>query len=164
MHLPDAPLIARTYGWIVPVAPRAVHDWQLASLAGKLDRAQAQLERRSDIFSIAAPTDTISSIRSTSRVAAQRLLILGGDAAVLLLGFAVLASARLRRDHRDMRQRMTWSGARRSQILLVAILRALEDPFVLIVNSKISARRQARSSPTRSGRTARSSSPPGWRC
>ncbi len=117
--LPDAPLVARSYGWVVPVAPRSIHDWQLASLGARLDRAQSKLERRSDIFTIAAPTDTIAAIRATSRVAAERLLILGGDAAVLLLGFAVLASTRLRRDHRDVRRRLTWSGARRSQILLV---------------------------------------------
>jgi FtsX-like permease family protein len=118
--LPDAPLIARTYGWIVPVTPRSIHDWQLANLSTRLDRAQATLEQRSDIFSVAAPTGTMQSIRATSRVAAERLLILGGDAAVLLLAFAVLASARLRRDHDAVRQRLTWSGARRSQILLVA--------------------------------------------
>jgi hypothetical protein len=118
--LPDAPLVARTYGWIVPVAPRSIHDWQLAGLDSRLDRAQSTLEQRSDIFTVAAPTDTIQAIRATSRVAGERLLILGGDAAVLLLGFAILASTRLRRDHRDVRQRLTWSGARRSQILLVA--------------------------------------------
>ena len=118
--LPDGAIVARTYGWIVPVAPNRVHDWQLASLATRIDQAQADLERRSDIFSIAGPTDAIASIRATSRVAAQRLLILGGDAAVLLLGFAVLASARLRRDQRAVRERMTWSGATRTQILLVA--------------------------------------------
>src|SRR5256714_6202319 len=123
--LPDAPLIARTYGWIVPVAPRSIHDWDLASLGTRLDRAQSQLEQRSDIFTIAAPTGTMASIRATSRVAAERLLILGGDAAVLLLGFAVLASARLRRDHRDVKQRMTWSGATRTQILLVAATEAV---------------------------------------
>jgi hypothetical protein len=123
--LPDASLIARTYGWVVPVAPRSIHDWDLASLGARLDRAQSQLEQRSDIFTIAAPTDTMASIRATSRVAAQRLLILGGDAAVLLLGFAVLASTRLRRDHRDVRRRLTWSGARRTQILLVAATEVL---------------------------------------
>jgi hypothetical protein len=118
--LPDAPLIARTYGWIVPVAPRSIHDWELASLGTRLDRAQAQLEERSDIFTIAAPTGTIASIRATSRIAGERLLILGGDAAVLLLGFALLASTRLRRDHRELRQRLTWAGASTWQILLVA--------------------------------------------
>jgi hypothetical protein len=123
--LPDGAIVARTYGWIVPVAPNRVHDWQLASLSARLDKAQGDLERRSDIFTITGPTDTISSIRSTSRVAAQRLLILGGDAAVLLLGFAVLASARLRRDHRAVRERLTWSGATRTQILLVAATESL---------------------------------------
>jgi hypothetical protein len=118
--LPDAPLIARTYGWIVPVAPQAIHDWELARLDSRLSRAQQTLERKSDIFTVAAPTDTMRSIRATSRVAAQRLLILGGDAAVLLLGFAVLASTRLRRDQRAMRERMTWAGASRGQILLIA--------------------------------------------
>ena len=131
--LPDGPLYARTYGWIVPVAPRAVHDWQLASLTARLDRAQAQLERRSDIFTVAAPTDTIQSIRATSRVAANRLLILGGDAAVLLLGFAVLAAARLRRDHADVRQRLTWVGARRSQIAAVAATEAVVITLVATV-------------------------------
>jgi hypothetical protein len=123
--LPDAPLVARTYGWVVPVAPRDVHDWQLARLDARLDHAQSQLERRSDIFTVAAPTDTIDAIRATSRVASQRLLVLGGDAAVLLLGFAILASTRLRRDHRAVRRRLTWAGARRTQLLLLASTEAL---------------------------------------
>ena len=123
--LPDAALISRTYGWIVPVAPRSIHDWELASLGARLDRAQSKLEQKSDIFTIVAPTGTIASIRATSRVAAERLLILGGDAAVLLLGFAVLASTRLRRDYRDVRRRLTWSGASPGQILLVAATEVL---------------------------------------
>jgi hypothetical protein len=132
--LPDGGLVARTYGWIVPVAPNSVHDWELASLSQRIDRAQTALERRSDIFSVAGPTDTIASIRATSRVAAERLLILGGDAAVLLLGFAVLASARLRRDHRDVRQRLTWSGATRTQIFSVA---ATESVAITLVASVV---------------------------
>ena len=132
--LPDGGLVARTYGWIVPVAPRSVHDWQLATLSQRIDRAQAGLERRSDIFSVVGPTDTIASIRATSRVAAERLLILGGDAAVLLLGFAVLASGRLRRDHRDVRQRLLWSGASRTQIFSVA---ATESVVITVAASVV---------------------------
>src|SRR5205823_6826072 len=98
---------------------------QLSALNDRLDAAQSVLERKSDIFTVTGPTDTIAAIRATSRVAAERLLILGGDAAVLLLGFAVLASTRLRREHSDVRRRLTWSGARRSQILLVAATEVL---------------------------------------
>src|SRR5581483_8918050 len=86
---------------------------------------QSSLGRASDVFSVAAPTDTIAQVRTTSRVAAQRLLVLGGDAAVMLLGFAVLASARLRRDQADVRRRLTWSGASRGQMLLVALTEVL---------------------------------------
>ncbi|HZS24055.1 MAG TPA: hypothetical protein VFA30_03615, partial [Gaiellaceae bacterium] len=127
MHtpLPDAGIVARTYGWVVPLAPRTVHDWQLDRLDDRLDAAQSSLERASDVFSVAAPTDTIAQVRTTSRVAAQRLLVLGGDAAVLLLGFAVLASGRLRRDHADVRRRLLWSGASRGQMLLVELTEVL---------------------------------------
>jgi hypothetical protein len=130
--LPDAPLIARTYGWVVPLDPASVHDWDLAGLGARIDRAQSQLEERSDIFSASGPLDAIASVRATSRVAGERLLILGGDAAVLLLGFAVLASTRLRRDHDAVRRRLTWFGARRGQILLVA---AAEVAAITIVAS-----------------------------
>ena len=128
--LPDAPLIARTYGWVVPLAPGSIHDWDLASLGASIDRAKTQLEERSDIFGVTAPLDTIAAVRATSRVAGERLLILGGDAAVLLLGFAVLASTRLRRDHEAVRRRLTWFGARRGQILLVAAAEVAAITFV----------------------------------
>ena len=130
--LPDAPLIARTYGWVVPLSPRSVHDWDLARLGSRIDSAQSQLEEKSDIFSVQAPLDTIAGVRATSRVAGERLLVLGGDAAVLLLGFAVLASTRLRRDHDATRRRLTWFGARRGQILLVT---AAEVAAITVVSS-----------------------------
>jgi hypothetical protein len=120
LPLPDADTIARTYGWVVPVAPGSIHAWELPGFGARLDRAQSRLEQATDLFSISAPVDAIAATRATGRVAGQRLLILGGDAAVLLLGFAVLASTRLRRDHLAVRRRLTWFGARRSQILLVA--------------------------------------------
>ena len=130
--LPDGDLIARSYGWIVPVAPGSIHDWELPALGKRLDRAQSRLEQASDLFGVSAPTDTIAAVRATSRVAGERLLILGGDASALLLGFAVLASTRLRRDQRAVRRRLTWFGANRSQILLVA---ATEVAGITLVSS-----------------------------
>jgi hypothetical protein len=118
--LPAADTVARTYGWVVPLAARSVHAWQLAALAGRLDDAESRLAEASDIFSLSAPTDTFAEVRASTHVAGRRLLVLGGDAAVLLLGFAVLASAWLRRDHEALRRRLTWLGATRTQIALVA--------------------------------------------
>ena len=120
LPLPDADTIARTFGWVVPVAPGSIHAWELPGFGARLDHAQSRLEQATDLFSVSAPTDAIAATRATGRIAGERLLILGGDAAVLLLGFAVLASTRLRRDHLAVRRRLTWLGARRSQILLVA--------------------------------------------
>ena len=132
--LPDAPLIARTYGWIVPLAPGSIHDWDLARLGTRIDRAQSQLEEKSDIFSVQAPLDTIAAVRATARVAGERLLVLGGDAAVLLLGFAVLAATRLRGEQDATRRRLVWFGARRGQILLVT---AAEVAVVTLVASVV---------------------------
>jgi hypothetical protein len=117
--LPDVDSVARTYGWIVPVEPHSLHSWDLAGFDARLDRAQSRLGLATDLFTVSAPTDAIAATRAAGRVAGERLLILGGDAAVLLLGFAVLASTRLRRDQLAVRRRLTWFGARRSQILLV---------------------------------------------
>jgi hypothetical protein len=109
--LPFAPLIARSYGWIVPLGPGAVHPWSVASFQRRVDAAQSRLEERSDIFSVSGPTGTLADVNATSRVAARRLLVIGGDAAALLLGFAVLVAARLRRDHDALRRRLLRLGA-----------------------------------------------------
>src|SRR5205807_3351878 len=41
--LPDRELIARTYGWVVPLRPSSVHDWDLPGLQARVDRADAEL-------------------------------------------------------------------------------------------------------------------------
>jgi hypothetical protein len=156
--LPGADTIARTYGWIVPLDPGSspgeghdpglapgvsagkglrppvsLHTWELAGFGARLDRAQSQLEQATDLFTVSGPTDAIAATRATGRVAGERLLILGGDAAVLLLGFAVLASTRLRRDQLAVRRRLTWFGARRWQILLVAATEVVAVTLVATV-------------------------------
>jgi len=52
--------------WIVPVAPRSIHDGSSRSLGTRLDRAQSKLEQKSDIFHAHSATGTIASIRATS--------------------------------------------------------------------------------------------------
>ncbi len=131
--LPDAALIARTAGWIVPVPPGAVHEWEIPAFQRRIDVAQDRLESATDLFSLSAPTDTLRSIRATTRVAGERLLIVGGDAAILLLGFAVLAATRLRRDHRAVRRRLAWYGARRSQATIVAATEVVAITFVATI-------------------------------
>jgi len=127
--LPDADLIARTYGWVLPIAPGSVHDWEIPSLAHRVDVANVRLGAVDPVFSVAAPLDALASVHAKARVAGQRLLLVGGDVAVLLLAFAVLAAARLRRDVGNARRRLTWAGARWSQL---ATFTAVEASVVAV--------------------------------
>ena len=60
--------------------------------------------------------DELAAARETGQVAGERLLLVGGQAAALLLAFAILAAAGMRRDVEGVWQRLTWFGARRYQL------------------------------------------------
>jgi len=121
LPLPDADLIARTYGWIVPITPRSLHEWELDAFRGRVDRASSQLGVRNELFSITAPLERLGEIHDRARVAGRRLLLVGGDVALLLFGFVVFAATRTRRDSEAVERRLTWLGARRSHILLLTL-------------------------------------------
>ena len=128
--LPDAELISRTYGWVLPIAPDSLHDWEIPGLAGRIDREAVRLGSIDPVFSVSAPLDSLASVHAKARVAGERLLLIGGDVAVLLLAFAVLAAARRRRDTDDARRRLTWAGARWTQL---ATFTAVEPALVAFV-------------------------------
>src|SRR5205814_5858393 len=81
-------------------------------------------------FQVAAPLDELSAADETARVAGRRLFLLGGEAAALLLAFAVLAAARMRRDAQAASRRLTGFGATRAQIALAAIGEAVVVAFL----------------------------------
>jgi len=130
LPLPDAELIPRTYGWVLPIAPGSLHDWEIPALAHRVDVAAVRLDAVDPVFSVAAPLDSLQSVHAKAHVAGQRLSLIGGDVAVLLLAFAVLAAARRRRDTDNARRRLTWSGARWSQL---ATFTSVEPAVVALV-------------------------------
>src|SRR5207248_3058375 len=83
------------YGWIETVAPGSIHSWQIEGFADRIVRASSELAAKSDGFGVSGPLDTLAAVHSTGQVAGRRLLLIGGEAAVLLLGFAVFALAGL---------------------------------------------------------------------
>jgi hypothetical protein len=109
----------RSYAWVFPLG--ALHPWQADSVRERLVDAQATLSARSFAFQLDAPTGAIEAATRDARVAARRLLIVGGQAAGLLLAFTVLAAAALRRELLGVRRRLTWFGARRRQIAFVLV-------------------------------------------
>src|SRR5207248_3082461 len=130
--LPDADLIARTYGWVLPIAPGSLHDWEIPSIASRIDREAVRLGAVDPVFSVSAPLDSLASVHAKARIAGERLLLIGGDVAVLLLAFAVLAAARRRRDTDDARRRLTWSGARWTQLATFAAVEPALVAFVAV--------------------------------
>lgn len=119
--LAAAPSLAsryRTSGWVVPLRAGSVRAWETRSLENRVVQARVALGETSGGFEIEAPVAEIAAAGDTAQAAGRRLLVIGGQAAALLVAFALLAAAALRRDVEAARRRLTWFGARRSQLEL----------------------------------------------
>jgi hypothetical protein len=110
----------RAYAWVLPLAPGSVHSWSLDGFSAALDRGRAELAADSDLFDLTAPDVELQAAQQTAQTAGRRLLLIGGEAAALLLAFALLSAASLRRDLEAAWNRFTWYGARRWQLVLLA--------------------------------------------
>jgi len=108
----------RSYTWTAPIDPADVHPWTINAFSGAVTRARSELASKSLAFDLTAPIAGLRSAEESARVAARRLLLIGGEAAALLLAFAVLAATGLRRDAEAQWRRLTWYGARRWQLIL----------------------------------------------
>ncbi|MGH3133873.1 MAG: hypothetical protein ACRDNY_09090 [Gaiellaceae bacterium] len=120
--LAASPVLARTYrtyAWVWPLGDGHPRLWQVDDLIGRIERARAALASRSSSFSVAAPEEELRRAERRANVSGRRLLLVGGEAAVLLLAFALLAARGLRRDVGDAHRRLTWYGARRWQLALL---------------------------------------------
>ena len=70
---------------------------------------------------LSGPDQALIEARDSGRVAGRRMLLVGGEAAALLLGFTVLAAVGLRRDSAAERRRLERRGARASQLLVFSL-------------------------------------------
>ena len=124
----------RSYAWTTALGPHAVHPWTIDSFARRVEKTRSEVEAQSLAFDLTAPVDELRAADSTGTVAGRRLLLIGGEAAALLLAFAVLAATGLRRDAEAEWRRLTWYGARRWQLVLVS---AAEVFAVAIVGAAV---------------------------
>jgi hypothetical protein len=129
--LESSPALARTYrtyAWVWPVDPGSPRLWEVDDLVGKTERARAELAAASS-FDVDAPVEELRAAQRAADVAGNRLLLVGGEGAALLLAFTVLAARGMRRDLESAGRRLTWSGARRWQLVLLS---GLESVFVAV--------------------------------
>jgi hypothetical protein len=119
----------RSYTWTAPIDPGDVHPWTIDAFARAVTRARSELTGKSLAFDLTAPIAALRSAQESGRVAARRLLLIGGEAAALLLAFAVLAATGLRRDTEAQWRRLTWYGARRWQLVVGSAAEAAAVAF-----------------------------------
>ncbi|MGH3030288.1 MAG: hypothetical protein ACRDNE_05910 [Gaiellaceae bacterium] len=124
--------VYRSYGWVVPVEPASVHPWTVDRFAARVTRARSELEAHAPAFDVVAPVSQLEEAAESGAVAGTRLLLVGGQAAALLLAFTVLAAVGARRDLGAARRRLTWFGARRWQVVLFS---ATEPTAVAVVGT-----------------------------
>jgi hypothetical protein len=110
----------RSYTWAAPLRPGSVHPWSIDSFARKVTQTRSALQAKSFRFDLTAPLAELRAANENGKVAGRRLLLIGGEAAALLLAFAVLAATGLRRDTEAQWRRLTWFGARRWQLAVGA--------------------------------------------
>ena len=105
---------ARTRGCRRSAPARRGSGRSTTSSGGPTAHATA-LEAQSPSWALTVPTEELREAEHVATVAGRRLLLVGGEAAALLVAFAVLAAGALRRDLASARRRLTWHGARRWQ-------------------------------------------------
>lgn len=87
----------RTYGWVAALRPEDVRAWDVDGFQARVERARTDLLASSPSFALTAPTVALAAADSKATIAGRRLLLVGGQAVVLLLAFVLLAASRLRR-------------------------------------------------------------------
>jgi hypothetical protein len=121
---PELESIHRSYAWVVPISPATVPPWGVDDYATRVDRARSELKTAASLFDLTAPVGALQEAAGAGRVSGDRLLLVGGEAVALLLAFAVLAAAGMRRNLGSALRRMTWFGASQWQLLLTAAAEA----------------------------------------
>ena len=108
----------RSYGWVLPLRAGSVRVWDANAFPGRVARVRSELQAAVPGFQLEAPSEKVSEAASTAEASGRRLLLIGGEACALLVAFALLAAATLRRDVTSSRRRLGWFGARRWQLEL----------------------------------------------
>ncbi|HET8652380.1 MAG TPA: hypothetical protein VFM13_07390 [Gaiellaceae bacterium] len=123
-RLPAFASAFRSYTWSAPLRSARPTAWTLADLERELTLARTRLQAASVGFGLTGPVDLLDEVALDAHVAYRRLLLVGGECAVLFLVFAIVAAASLRSGALSASRRLRRFGARRWQTDLLAAAEA----------------------------------------
>ncbi len=104
----------RVYSWVSALGVDRLHTWDVARIFADESRAQSRIGA-DPAMRLSGPDAALADATSRGRVAADRLVLVGGELSALLLGFALIAAIGLRRGLAAERRRLLTRGARRWQ-------------------------------------------------
>ncbi|MGH3136222.1 MAG: FtsX-like permease family protein [Gaiellaceae bacterium] len=120
-RLPALQLFFRVRGWVVPLESSAVHAWDIGRTLQKESVAQGTLQQSGAGYVLVGPDAAFLEARSRGAAYGERMVLVGGSAAALLLGFAMVAAIGLRRGLAAERRRLLRRGATRTQVWIALL-------------------------------------------
>jgi hypothetical protein len=117
-RLPSLRPFYRVYSWLSPLRASSLHTWDVGRTLAAESRGQASLYAADSAFRLSSPDDELLGATRRGKIAARRLVLVGGETSALLLGFAIIAAIGLRRGLGSERRRLLARGARRWQAWL----------------------------------------------
>jgi hypothetical protein len=108
-----------------PLHPGAVRARGLRDLHERLRRELVRLDRGVPLLDASAPLALLGDIADRGEVAQERLLLVAGQGAALIIAFATFAAMTRRRETALATEQLATLGASRAQILLARLVEAL---------------------------------------
>ncbi len=115
-RLPSLELFFRVRAWVVPLEPSSVHAWDIGRTLERESLAQGVLQESGAGYVLVGPDAALLEAQARGSTYAERMVLVGGSAAALLLGFAMVAAIGLRRGLAAERRRLLRRGATRAQV------------------------------------------------
>lgn len=110
--------------------PRAVDATDLGRLRERLRTQLIGLERKRTLTETAAPIPLLDELVARGDVARERLLLVAGQAAALLVAFAAFGAAVRRRELEEYDEQLVTLGASRAQVVLARVAEAAVPALV----------------------------------
>ncbi len=132
-RLPEFELLPHSTGWVAALDPGRIATMGVpAYTAGSREVANA-MSLTGQAFALTVPDDALAREDARAQASTGRFAVLGGAAAVLVLGLAVVAAAGLRREHGALARLLRRRGAGQLAVVRLTTLTVLVAVAVGVV-------------------------------